>query len=50
MECSGFEMRHLAGWMQLIKRVQLQEYRRDRAKILVLQANLAIAVASYAGP
>ena len=30
----------LAGCMQLIKRAQLHPYRRDRAKIPVLQANL----------
>ena len=50
MERSGFEMRRLAGCMQLIKRAQLHAYRRDRAKIpAVLQTNLAIAIASYAG-
>ena len=50
MERSGFEMRRLAGCMQLIRRAQLHAYRRDRAKIPVLQINLAIAIASYAGP
>ena len=50
MERSGFEMRRLAGCMQLIKRAQLYAYRRDRAKIPVLQTNLAMAIASYAGP
>ena len=50
MERSGFEIRRLAGCMQLIKRAQLHAYSRDRAKILVLQANLAIAIASYVGP
>ena len=50
MECSDFEMQRLAGCMQLIKRAQLHVYRRDRAKVPVLQANLTIAIASYAGP
>ena len=47
MERSGFG---LASCMQLIKQAQLHAYRRDRTKIPVLQANLAIAIASYAGP
>ena len=50
MEHSGFEIRRLAGCMQLIKRAQLHAYSRDRAKIPVLQANLAIAIVSYADP
>ena len=41
MERSGFEMRRLSGCMQLIKRAKLHAYSRDRAKIPVLQANLA---------
>ena len=45
MERSDF-----AGCMQLIKRAQLHAYRRDRTKKLFLQANLAITIASYAGP
>ena len=50
MERSGFEMRRLAGCMQLIKQAQYHVYRRDCTKKPVLQANLAIAIASYAGP
>ena len=50
MEHSGFEIRRLEGCMQLIKRAQFHAYMHDRAKIPVLQANLAIAIASYAGP
>ena len=38
MERSGFEMRRLAGCMQLIKQAQFHAYRRDRTKIPVLQA------------
>ena len=50
MECSDFEMRRLAGCMQLIKRAQLHAYRRDRTKSPCSTDNLAIAIASYAGP
>ena len=49
MEHSNFEMRRLAGGMQFSDQAaQLHAYRRDHAKIPVLQAKLVIA--SYAGP
>ena len=51
MERSGFEMRRLAGCMQLIKQAQFHAYRRDCTKNpCSTNYNLAIAIASYAGP
>ena len=51
MKRSGFKMRRLAGCMQLIKQAQFPANRRDRTKNPCSTSyNLAIAIASYAGP